>query len=472
MSGRRVIILGAGPAGLGAAMGLAERGFDVEVIETTDHVGGNSGSFELEGIHCDYGSHRLHPASDPAILSRIRDLLGDDLLERPRHGRIRLLGRWIHFPLRPVDLLLRMHPRFSVGVGFDLARKLLPVAKSDQESFATILQHGLGNTICQEFYFPYARKMWGEEPEALSANQARKRVSAGSIGKMIRRLLPGGTGSGAANTKGIFYYPREGFGQISNTIRDAASRAGARFSLETRATRVAPVADGYEVEVERNGEKSLMRADRVWSTIPNGILARLLDPAAPADVVASSRKIEVRAMLLIYLVLDTDQFSEYDAHYFPGADISITRLSEPKNYPGQREPRGRTVLCAELPCAQSDDVWTMDNDVLGQRVARDLETAGLPLPCEILDVVVKRLPAAYPIYHTGYELHFEKVDHYLSGVPGLLSFGRQGLFAHDNTHHALFMAQCAVECLRDDGSFDDATWAKHRAVFESHVVED
>ncbi len=453
-------------------MGLAERGFDVEVVESMAHVGGNSASFELAGIHCDYGSHRLHPASDPEILEHIRNLLGDDLLERPRHGRIRLMGRWIHFPLRPVDLLLRIHPKFAFGVGFDLVRKVLPAASGGEESFATILQQGLGNTICQEFYFPYARKMWGEEPDVLSAIQARKRVSAGSIGKMLRRLMPGGTGSGAANTKGIFYYPRKGFGQISQVIRDSAEGAGARFSLETRATKVSRLGDHLEVETERGGEKAVLQADHVWSTIPNGILARLLDPAAPAEVIDASHQIEVRAMMLIYLVLDTDQFTKYDAHYFPGADIRITRLSEPKNYPGQKEPRGRTVLCAELPCMPSDDVWTMDEETLGQRVAQDLETADLPLHCDILDVVVKRLPAAYPIYHSGYERHFERVDEHLSGVEGLLSFGRQGLFAHDNTHHALFMAQCAVECLRDDGSFDAASWAGYRKVFESHVVED
>ena len=64
----------------------------------------------------DYGSHRFHPAADPAVFALVRELLGDDLLDRPRHGRIRLLGRWIHFPLRPLDLAAHAHPRFTGGV--------------------------------------------------------------------------------------------------------------------------------------------------------------------------------------------------------------------------------------------------------------------------------------------------------------------------------------------------------------------
>ena len=126
MSGLDVIVLGAGPAGLAAANGLARRGLSVHLVEAQAAVGGNAGSFELAGLRVDFGSHRLHPASHPAVFAELRELLGEDLLERPRHGRIRLLGRWIHFPLRPLDLALRVDPRFAAGVGLDLARRLLP----------------------------------------------------------------------------------------------------------------------------------------------------------------------------------------------------------------------------------------------------------------------------------------------------------------------------------------------------------
>ena len=149
----RVAVLGGGPAGVGAAFALARRGIDVTLVEQRESVGGNSGSFELEGLRADYGSHRLHPASDPEVLALIRERLGADLLTRPRHGRIRLLGRWIHFPLRAGDLALRTHPAFAAGVALDLAGKLLPRidVTPARESFATVLRRGLGRTICEEF---------------------------------------------------------------------------------------------------------------------------------------------------------------------------------------------------------------------------------------------------------------------------------------------------------------------------------
>jgi protoporphyrinogen oxidase len=201
-------------------------------------------------------------------------------------------------------------------------------------------------------------------------------------------------------------------------------------------------------------------------------MVRIVEPKAPPAVEEAARRLELRAMLLVYLVLEQDRFTEYDAHYFPEAQIPFTRLSEPKNYAALREPAGRTVLCAELPCSTSDPIWGLEPAALGDLVREGLARAGLPLTSRLLGVEVRRLPAAYPIYRTGYEAHFERIDGWLSGIPKLLSFGRQGLYAHDNTHHAIFMAQAAGRCLADDGAFDAARWAEYRRVFETHVVED
>jgi protoporphyrinogen oxidase len=229
---------------------------------------------------------------------------------------------------------------------------------------------------------------------------------------------------------------------------------------------------GFEVEVQGGEGPRALRADHVWSTIPAGVLARLCDPPAPPEVKRAAASLELRAMLLVYLVLEQERFSEYDAHYFPGAELPFTRVSEPKNYAAQGEPRGRTVLCAEIPCSASDPVWSMDDGGLGRVVADGLARAGLPVTSRVAEVAVRRLPAAYPIYRRGYEAHFACLDAWLDGIDGVLSFGRQGLFAHDNTHHALYMAEAAASCLREDGSFDRAAWHGYRRVFETHVVED
>lgn len=465
-----VVILGAGPAGLGAAYFLALRGIRVVVLEKLEHVGGNAGSFQLAGIPVDYGSHRFHPAADPDILKLVQILLGQDLLKRPRHGRIRLMGRWLHFPLNTSDLVLHAPPGFVFGVIRDLLIKLIPAKHDEQETFASILQHGLGTTICEQFYFPYARKIWGMEPDELSPIQAKKRVSSGSIGKMLRKLLP--SRSGTQNTKGVFYYPRGGFGQISEALSTAASEAGANIMLGCKVRRLIPGSESQQIEFTHQGQLQTITTQHIWSTIPVTVLTRLVQPSAPEVVLKAAHSLRFRGMLLIYLVLDTAQFTAFDAHYLPGADIRITRLSEPKNYSARTAPLDTTVLCAELPCQPQDDIWQLSDKDLGELVLKDLAQAGIPVNCAVKQVAVRRLPQAYPLYPAGFEQAFESLDHWTEGLHGVLTFGRQGLFAHDNTHHALYMARAAAECLADDGGFDHEKWTREREVFASHVVED
>ncbi|MGQ0542517.1 MAG: FAD-dependent oxidoreductase, partial [Blastocatellia bacterium] len=70
------------------------------------------------------------------------------------------------------------------------------------------------------------------------------------------------------------------------------------------------------------------------------------------------------------------------------------------------------------------------------------------------------------------EKHVELQDEWACGLDRVLTFGRQGLFAHDNTHHALAMSYGAVDSLNADGSFDKVKWQAYRQEFAKHVVED
>jgi protoporphyrinogen oxidase len=270
---------------------------------------------------------------------------------------------------------------------------------------------------------------------------------------------------------GRFFYPRRGYGQISEAYAAAASQAGAEIRLNARVQGVT-AGGGFRIDYTQDGKGRSLAADYVWSTIPITTLARSLVPRAPQALLEAADATEYRAMLLIYLVVGQEHFSEYDAHYFPGADIPISRLSEPKHYAGRGEPRDLTVLCAELPCSVTDPEWQQSDAELGQLVCRSLERAGIPVQGPVRQVVTRRLKQAYPIYRQGYETAFGQLDDWIGGVDGLLTFGRQGLFAHDNTHHALYMAYAAVECLEAPGRFNRERWQAYRQEFATHVVED
>lgn len=470
-----IMIVGAGPAGLGAAYRLTSTGkARVTVIEREPVVGGVAGSFEVAGIRVDFGSHRLHPSCDPAIMAELKTLMGADLLKRPRHGRIRMKGRWIHFPLKPQDLALKLPPSFAAGTIRDMVGKRFARSTgSDANTFATVLEAGLGRTICENFYFPYVEKIWGMSPTEIDAVQARRRVSAGSIGKMIGKVLkavPGLKPEGA----GIFYYPRKGFGQISNALADAARDKGAEIFTNAKLSSIVTEKKSVRSVVfdTPNGPEEV-QPDYLWSTIPAASLISKIRPAAPRTLTKTAEGLGYRGMILIYLVLGTRQFTEFDAHYFPEREVPITRLSEPRNY---SEAYGhitdRTVLCAELPCKVDGVEWRMTDEQLGGLVIKSLEDSGLKVDCPVLDVQTRRLTNAYPIYTRGYERNTKRVDEWLRRFDNIVCFGRQALFVHDNTHHALKMAWSASDCVTAGGTFDYDKWWEYRDEFESHVVED
>ena len=439
MSSWDVAVVGAGPAGLMAALRLARAGRSVVVHEAAPRVGGMAGSHEVDGVRVDFGSHRLHPSTQPAILGEILGLLGDDLQVRPRNGRIRLADRWLRFPLRAQDLLTKLPPRLAAGAARDTV--LAPLRRPRADTFAEVVRAGLGPTMADAFYAPYVEKLWGVPPDQLSGELARRRVSAAGPVAIARKLIRARQG---ATT---FLYPRRGFGQISEALAAAATAAGADIRLSS------PVEDLDGLD-----------AGLVFSTLPVTALAAMA--GGPTTTLAH------RGMALVHLTLDRRPYTPFDAHYFPEPDVVFGRLSEPANYRDSADdPPHRTVLCAEVPCTAGDATWSATDADLGEQVADGLARVGLPV-ARPLRVHVERLPRVYPLYRVGFEQELAAVLDWAHGLERVVVFGRQGLFVPDNTHHALAMGAEAAACVLPDGSFDRSRWSAAIDRFRGHVVED
>ena len=434
-----IVVIGAGPAGLAAAWAAARAGHEVTVVERADHVGGMAASRTVAGLRVDHGSHRLHPSTDPAVLADLRSLLGADLQTRVRNGRIKVAGRWVGFPLQPGDLLRNLPKRFSAGAAFDTLAA--PLRRPRADTFGEHVRAGLGPTVADAVYRPYARKLWDADPDELVGELARRRVSATGPADVARRLLRGRSPDGR-----VFLYPRGGFGQIAEAVADAAVAAGAEIRLGTEVT-------------------ELPTATAVLSTMPVTSLAAIVG----AEPVALTH----RGVVLVWVVLDQPRWTAFDAHYLPDPSHPVARLSEPKNYrQSTDDPSTTTVLCAELPCWPNDDdpVWSASPEELGAVVADACVREGLPA-VRPAAVEVARLPRVYPVYRPGFEWELARAELAVAEA-GVVTLGRQGLFVPDNSHHAFAMGRAAARCLRQDGTVDAAAWMSARASFRSNVVED
>ena len=493
--GHDVVVLGAGPAGLAAAWRAAGRGLSVVLVEREPRVGGLSASYDVAGVRVDAGSHRLHPATPPHVLAAVQELLGDDLQLRPRDGRLLLDGHWVRFPLRPADLLRALPPRLLATLARDAVTA--PLRRPRADTYAEQVRAGLGPTALRLLYGPMAVKLWGLTPERVDGHQARVRVQAGSALAVVRRVIgrpPRGTGvtthgPDAPRPGRAFFYPRRGYGQLSEVLADAAVAAGAEVRLSTSATSVRPAAGGRPAEVVLD-DGQVLRAHRVLSTVPLPLLTRLIDAADPRlvdpSIMVDASSLRTRAVVLVHGVHVADpavpgsgRWTSYDAHYLPAGSTPVHRVSEPASYrESADDPADRSVVTAEVPCDVGDDVWTADDDALQELLDRTLAEAGLPplrRPASSSGLPpgeVRRLPHVYPVYDRGFSERLGRLLAWADGLDGVTTFGRLGLFAHDNSHHALVEGFDAGDALGPDGAWDAGAWSAARERFARHRVED
>lgn len=469
------VILGGGAAGLYLAyrlMALGRLSGSVAVLERQPYCGGLARSFEVDGLWFDLGSHRLHPSIDPQILADIKGQLGDDLLMRPRNGRICIANRMVKFPLRIGDLTRRLPTRVVAGIVRDLIMKPLAPRSAEGGTFESELLAGIGPTVCHNFYFPYARKLWGLQPNQIDAIQARKRVSANSTLKILRKIADFVVGRRKAGQ--VFYYPRYGFGQIVQALeRKVVEMGGEIFTgQQVTAIRAAQDASWEIVSSAPDRNEIRLRSATVFSTIPAPVLTRLHGDLVPLEVQSAAAGLSYRGMIFAYFIFARNQFTIFDAHYFPGENVIFSRLSEPRNYTDRNQPENLTGLCAEIPCSPGDAIWTMPETTLLDRVTRDLAVVGLALPKTLAKRFLRREAHVYPIYNREFSERMAKIDGFLSSLDGVVSVGRQALFMHDNTHHTMEMALRAADCLMGEGHFDGVRWRRYREAFENNVVED
>ncbi|HAS09131.1 MAG TPA: FAD-dependent oxidoreductase [Acidimicrobiaceae bacterium] len=443
------VVIGAGPAGLATAWQLQRDGHEVRVLEASDHVGGMAGVREVAGVRVDLGSHRLHPSTPPWLLEELGQLV--ELQERPRNGRIRMGGRWVPFPLTPVGLVRGLPARVAARAALDAV--VAPLRRPKADTYAEVVRAGLGPTVWRRFHEPYAWKLWDTDPDLLAGELARRRVSASSPVDIARRLARG------VRSTPKFLYPQRGFGAIAEAL-------AAEVPVDT-GRRVNRVIEHHDRVIVGLSDGRLVTASHVHATVPAWRVASWLglheDPLGPPPV---------RAMVLVYLVLDRRPYTAFDAHYLPDRNVLLSRLSEPTNYRDSAEdPTDRTVLCAEIPCWQGDDVWSAGDDALGARVADDLVRSGLPDPRHVA-VHVERLPSVYPVMTPQSLGALARAERALTMSTRVTVLGRQGLATPDNTHHVLEMGVRSARCVRPDGTFDHAAWAEAREGFRSYVVED
>ena len=365
MAHRDAVIVGAGPAGLGAALELARAGADVTLVDAAPVPGGLCVTRRSAGFAYDLGGH-IPFVRDDARLGWLRELVGDDL-------------RWVD---RPVSCV--RDGEIVRGRYLD-QRPDRPVALGDRDGTAAgELAARFGTTFVDRVMRPYLEKIDGLPLERIPDERAR-------------RLLE----DQAAPTG--FHFPARGIGQLMDAMAEGAREAGAEVLLGA-AVEAIDVRGGTvgAVRVVQDGIVRHIGTEAAVIAMPAGSAARLLFPAAPGSL---TRPVRMRAVCIVLLRVAREWVSAEPWIQVDDPGIPFSRAFEPRNWSPALTPAGETVIGLECYCQADDDdpVWGLDDEELAAACARALHRPlGLlddPGAARLLEVV--RLPRAYPVPDIG-----------------------------------------------------------------------
>ncbi|MHC4322552.1 MAG: NAD(P)-binding protein, partial [Planctomycetota bacterium] len=235
---KKIVILGGGIGGLSAGYFLARIGnFDITVLEKSNNTGGICGSFERNGFVLDFGAHKIYSVI-PGILEEIRTLMGDQLLRIPKKNSIFLRGNLLDYPLKLGNLSKALgigtFLRLGLGYAFTFTKNLFD--KHPSSSYEEYIIKRFGHGTYELVFEPLADKVWGN-PSSLHPDMARTRIPASGGLDVILKLL--GLKKESSDTSAdFFYYPKKGFGDFPDTLRQMIDNSGGKVLVNVHPLRV------------------------------------------------------------------------------------------------------------------------------------------------------------------------------------------------------------------------------------------
>ncbi len=439
-----VVVLGAGPAGLTAAYELAKAGVASTVLEADDTVGGLSRTAEYKGYRFDIGGHRFFTKVTPVEELWI-EILGDDLLTRPRLSRIYYNGKFFSYPLKPFNAL------FGLGT-FETTRcvasygwaRLFP--KRPEEDFATWVSNRFGKRLFEVFFKTYTEKVWGIPCSEIQAEWAAQRIKGLSLMTALKNALIGDRSASKQDTVKTlinqFLYPRHGPGMMWEKAQELVEGMGSRVLMEQPVSRVLWSADKIDA-VEAGGQ--IYSGEHFISSMAIRELIESFEPAPPENVIVAARKLKYRDFLTVALMVRGESLFPDNWIYIHEPGVKLGRLQNFKNWSPEMVPDpAMTGLGLEYFCSEGDELWSLTDAELVELGKREIVELGFTTAADITDGTVVRMKKAYPVYDRDYAPALETIREFLATVPNLQWIGRNGMHRYNNQDHSMLTAMLAA----------------------------
>jgi protoporphyrinogen oxidase len=437
------LVLGAGPAGLTAAYVLGKAGRKAVVLEAEGQVGGLAKTVEIDGFRFDLGGHRFFTKAHE-VEALWDEIMGDELLLRPRMSRIYWNNKFLDYPLRGPDVIRKLGP-------VELTRCVASYAKAAawpkrrEESLEDWVSNRFGKRLFELFFKTYTEKVWGVPTTEIRAEWAAQRIRGLSFTSAAKAAFLGNRGNKVKTLISEFRYPRYGPGQMWEAMARRIEAGGGEILLDAPVDRL-EVEHGRVVSIDAAGRT--YRPDAVISSLPLRDVVAMTRPQPPAEVVDAARGLRYRDFLTVALVVSGDDLFPDNWIYIHDPSVRVGRIQNYRSWsPWMVPDPEKACVGLEYFCFAGDDLWTMSDDELVAFAARELERLGLARPGQVERGFAIRVPKAYPIYDADYAERVATIRAWLETIENLQQVGRNGLHRYNNSDHSMLTALRAVDNL-------------------------
>ena len=463
--GDRILVCGAGPAGLTASYLLARGGYSVCALESDSQVGGLARTVRYKDFRFDIGGHRFF-TKIPEVKAFWDEVLGRELIEVPRLSRIHYRGRYFHYPLRAKEALLGLGPWEAALILLSYLRARLQPSPVE-ENFEQWVSNRFGHRLYQIFFKTYTEKVWGVPCTEIRAEWAAQRIQGLSLARAL--LEATSLQKRSPDIRSLihkFKYPRLGPGQMWERCGDLLNHAGGELRLHHRITAFELAGDRIvAARVATPAGEQRFEAEHFISTMPLAALVQSLGPAVPDSVRTAAKELTYRDFILVALILDQPGLFPDNWIYVHTPGINVGRVQNFNNWsPALVPDANKTCLGMEYFCSEGDGMWESKNEELIALASRELGALGLARGARVIDGTVVRMPKAYPVYNAAYRRHLKTIRAFVDAIPNLQTIGRNGMHKYNNQDHSMYTAMLAVANL--EGATHDL-WAVN-SDFEYH----
>ena len=526
---KSAVIVGAGPAGLTAALELLRRSdISPQVFECDKQVGGISKTVVYRGNRMDLGGHRFFSKSDwvmrwwqeilpiaagqaefaaglhmtyqgqsrdivPAALAPISSEAV--MLVRRRLSRIFYRRRFFDYPLKlNTNTLRNMGLIETLRIGLSYGQSQM-IQRSPENSLEDFFVNRFGNRLYRTFFKGYTEKVWGVPCEEIAAEWGAQRIKGLSVAKAVTHALTSSFRSAAdtaqkrTETSLIerFLYPKFGPGQMWEEVARQIGLRGGGIHLRHRIVgieRHGSTITAVTVRDEASGTCRRVSCDYLISTMPVRELTAMLQPD-DAEVIRVADRLPYRDFMTVGLLVKRMKSVAVRGEaalkngmpsdnwiYIQEPNVKIGRLQIFNNWSAALVSKPDTIwLGLEYFCREGDELWSMEDARFIDFAAAELEKIGLIDRRDVLDGTVVRVPKAYPAYFGEYS-RFGRVRSYLEQFSNLYPIGRNGMHRYNNQDHSMLAAKGTVTAIINGGRGKSDIWQINAEDVYHEEIED